>query len=675
VNSRPRSGQPPLRPFRLATVRLRIPATPHWLIGIAVGMAGLIPDVAAAQSTRSTAVTERAVLEAEHTRAEDVSVLLAALKSSEPRLQRIAVRALGRLERSTPEIRTATEAMLRASDPLVRAEAVNALGQMNAPYAFSDLLRSESDASVRGVIYETIGRVRPTPGDAESVLVRGLADIELPVRAGAARGLESLMRRTARSQPPSQAALTALRKAALDPWTTGRAEELHTNALLAMAAAGDRDSATVESALRDASVQVRRVAVQLARRWVDDTSYVVRLQALRYAGTCERFIAATNDANEHVVLAAIDTLGMRRCDNAVLTRLADNGRTWRMKAHAMVSLARVAPDLARPRMPTLSASPVWQARTYAATAARALGDMTTLNRLARDAEPNVAIAAMSTNDDALRALRTTNHAALVMAAVDQLAGDPVRNAPLPAPALSAMLDALDRLTRRRVVTVRDPRVKLLNAIAMGADTARVLALVTPLISDRDPAVASAAAEVATKFSGAKVLPVTTRYQPPPASLPSEAYLRALLGATAELTIRGLGRIQMSLFSESATVAVATFAALADSGKFNGLTFHRIVPNFVVQGASPGANEYDALTSWFMRDELGLTRNSRGTFGISTRGRDTGDGQIYINLIDNFRLDHDYTVFARTMSGLDVIDRIQEGDVIESVRIIRPTRNR
>jgi cyclophilin family peptidyl-prolyl cis-trans isomerase len=238
-----------------------------------------------------------------------------------------------------------------------------------------------------------------------------------------------------------------------------------------------------------------------------------------------------------------------------------------------------------------------------------------------------------------------------------------------------MLDALDRLTRTRIVTVRDPRVKLLRALAKGADTAKVLALVSPLISDRDPAVATAAAEVATALSGTKVQPVTTRYRPPPSSLPSDAFVRALQGATAVLSVRGVGDIEMSLLTDDAAIAVATFAALADSGRFKGLTFHRIVPNFVVQGASPGANEYDALTSWFMRDELGLARNSRGTFGISTRGRDTGDGQIYINLIDNFRLDHDYTVFARTLRGLDVIDRIQEGDVIESVRIIRSSRNR
>ncbi|MEO7363654.1 MAG: peptidylprolyl isomerase, partial [Gemmatimonadaceae bacterium] len=108
----------------------------------------------------------------------------------------------------------------------------------------------------------------------------------------------------------------------------------------------------------------------------------------------------------------------------------------------------------------------------------------------------------------------------------------------------------------------------------------------------------------------------------------------------------------------------------DKGKFNGLTFHRIVANFVIQGGSPGADEYDGITAQFEKDEVGLPSHLRGTLGISTRGHDTGDGQIFVNLIDNFRLDHQYTVFARITSGMDVVDRVQEGDVMETVQIIR-----
>ncbi|HLA91423.1 MAG TPA: peptidylprolyl isomerase, partial [Gemmatimonadaceae bacterium] len=58
----------------------------------------------------------------------------------------------------------------------------------------------------------------------------------------------------------------------------------------------------------------------------------------------------------------------------------------------------------------------------------------------------------------------------------------------------------------------------------------------------------------------------------------------------------------------------------------------------------------------------------GTLGISTRGRDTGDAQIFVNLVDNPRLDHDYTVFGEVISGMAVVDGIFEGDVIARVEV-------
>jgi len=89
---------------------------------------------------------------------------------------------------------------------------------------------------------------------------------------------------------------------------------------------------------------------------------------------------------------------------------------------------------------------------------------------------------------------------------------------------------------------------------------------------------------------------------------------------------------------------------------------------VIQGGSPGANEYISTTPW-MRDEVGLWPHVRGAIGISTRGRDTGDGQIFIDLVDNPRYDHTYTVFAQVLNGMDIVDRILEGDVIETVEIV------
>ena len=131
---------------------------------------------------------------------------------------------------------------------------------------------------------------------------------------------------------------------------------------------------------------------------------------------------------------------------------------------------------------------------------------------------------------------------------------------------------------------------------------------------------------------------------------------------------GGGSFELQLFPDEAPATVARFVSLARRGYYNGLTFHRVATNFVIQGGSPGANEYVGADR-FMRDELGLRSHVRGTLGISTRGRDTGDAQIFVNLIDNFRLDHDYTVFAEVVGGMDVMDDVLEGAVIARIEVV------
>jgi cyclophilin family peptidyl-prolyl cis-trans isomerase len=135
-----------------------------------------------------------------------------------------------------------------------------------------------------------------------------------------------------------------------------------------------------------------------------------------------------------------------------------------------------------------------------------------------------------------------------------------------------------------------------------------------------------------------------------------------------ITMKRGGSFDLRLFPDEAPATIARVAALARKGYYNGLTFHRVVPNFVLQGGSPGANEY-AGDGPFMRDELGLRTHARGTLGISTRGRDTGDAQLFINLVDNPRLDHNFTVFAEITAGMDVVDAILEGDVIDRVDVL------
>ena len=123
-------------------------------------------------------------------------------------------------------------------------------------------------------------------------------------------------------------------------------------------------------------------------------------------------------------------------------------------------------------------------------------------------------------------------------------------------------------------------------------------------------------------------------------------------------------MSMRLYPEFAPTAVARFVAQVNSGEWNGRTFHRVEPGFVVQGGSSAANEYAGAAD-FSRDEFSSLSHVRGTVGISTRGPDTGDGQIFINLVDNSRLDFAYTVIASITGDPASIDDIIEGAVIDS----------
>lgn len=595
---------------------------------------------------------ERAMLEEEDARVEHPGVLLEAAKSADARIQRIAVRAIGRFER--PELANALRPLLASSDVGVRMEAVNAFGQMNAPFDFRSMIESEKDGEVRGVIYETIGRVKDVAPGTEEILVRGLKDSDLAARTGAAKGLESLFR-LHRAMKPSPETLTALRDAIRDNISATLRELV----LLTLNAAGDADAPTVALALEDPEPQVRRLAVIASKQWKDDPSPMVRYESLKLAGTCERAIASMRDPSDHVALLAIDRLG-DGCTGKTLVRVVDSEKDWRRQSHALVSLAKTDPEAARKRLPKLADHPVWQARTYVATAAKILKDERTLSRLSRENHPNVIGAAMSNPRDGIRALDNPDYG-LAHAAAQRLKGWEDGRLAVP-----ALLAALERITREKKATSRDARTEILQRLREFGDI-RIVGALRTLLSDFDPVVAQLAADIVNEKVNAPAEARNKRQTTAP--LPPDAYIRGLIGATAEIKMKEAGAFTIQLVPDQAPVTVATFARLAESGYYSGLTMHRIVPNFVLQGGSPGANEYVGIAD-YMRDELGLLSHLRGTLGISTRGRDTGDGQIFINLADNFRLDHNYTVFARITEGMENVDKIQEGDVIESIEIQR-----
>ena len=630
------------------------------------------------------------MLAAEDTRnpeASAIAPLLHGLRSTEPALVVQAVRGLGRFER--PEFVVHILPLLSSPRPDVRRETVNALGQAlytakreeperpelaRVTAALLNRLRMETDAQTRGVVAETVGRLPHRSAAA-------VAEVEIPLQGvaaapsqqhpaalgGAMRGFDFLIRGNQKLRTAdvlTRERVRAVATLASDPSDADLAVARR-DAWLAVLAAGAADLPLIEDGLDDPDAQVRRLAVAaiaaaqatdaakrpLLLRALADPSFNVRFSAVQAWGRtlqrqdCAPLLRAAEDPNVHVSLVAIDTLGAG-CPAgpspvALLTAFSDAlsqaGRApaavaWHRPAHAFAALSRISREPAIARLALFAEHPIWQVRMYAARGAAALSAAARLERLVADDNDNVREAAVAglkqvRGHDAdaiyIQALSRRDYQ-LVMTAAGALEKSPKRDE-----AIAALRSALARITAEGRDTSIDARTAILARLR--------------------------------EFGAAADVPPRPRRT---AQAPREP-----LPESARMALSGGRVIELALLKDEAPYSVERFAQLARRGYYNGLTFHRVVPNFVLQGGSPGANEYSG-DGPFMRDEVGLRSNRRGTIGTSTRGRDTGDAQIYLNLLDNPRLDHEFTVFADITRGLEVMDGIVEGDVIERIEILR-----
>ncbi|MEQ1878768.1 MAG: peptidylprolyl isomerase [Bdellovibrionia bacterium] len=130
-----------------------------------------------------------------------------------------------------------------------------------------------------------------------------------------------------------------------------------------------------------------------------------------------------------------------------------------------------------------------------------------------------------------------------------------------------------------------------------------------------------------------------------------------------------GDIWIATNPRDAQIHVANFVGYAKAGKYNKLPFHRVVSNFVVQGGDPDKSGWGDA-GWAMRAEINHQPFLRGTVGMPrAQGFDTGGIQIFINHVPTPHLDGQYTVFGQVIMGLDVIDRLERGDLILETQVM------
>jgi cyclophilin family peptidyl-prolyl cis-trans isomerase len=130
-----------------------------------------------------------------------------------------------------------------------------------------------------------------------------------------------------------------------------------------------------------------------------------------------------------------------------------------------------------------------------------------------------------------------------------------------------------------------------------------------------------------------------------------------------------GAIRIRLASREAPLTCLNFLQLAEQGYFNGLIFHRVVPDFVVQGGDPRGDGFGG-PGYDIRDEINRLRYKRGTVGMALAGPDTGGSQFFIALSEQPHLDGGYTVFGQVVAGDEILDRIVPGDRIEGISEVR-----
>jgi cyclophilin family peptidyl-prolyl cis-trans isomerase len=648
---------------------------------------------------------------------EGLAPLLDALTSPDTLLRRVAVRGLGRMQR--PALGKRLVPLLADSVPAVRAEAANAVAQSlrrvpragsaeadsagfptrEAAGVLARALAREADSAVADALAQALGRL-PLPDSAAARTAEAAirARVEPRPGPGAIHGLYTLARARKATGDLAPETIGLLRRAAVEsPDTLVRRLALRT---LATAAAldsatavrgiADRDDESRRMTLRGAGPLAPAIRGELVRRGFADPAVIVRIEAIaaaRLGGAppdCGPILGATRDPSPAVALTAVDSLASGCADSAaadsVLRRLAaapvrrgPPDHRWQLPAHALLALSRLDRAAAAGLLPAAAGAQRWDTRVYAARAAAVLDERGTLYRLARDPDHNVQEAAIvglaataghEADSVYLRALGSRGNQ-VVLAAAEALRGSPDSSAG------PAALAAFERLSAGRTENARDPRVVLLGRIGE-LGSARDSLRLRPYLADYDTTVAAGVAATIATWSGD-----TGRTSPSPLPLPQRPLAETFLRRDLRLRVTmapsgGGGRFVVRLFPSEAPATVARVLRLVRQGFYDGKVFQRVEPNFVVQGGGPDASEYVGDAT-FMRDELTARMHARGTVGISTRGRDTGDGQWFINLVDNPLLDHEFTLFGEIAEGRAAAEAILEGDRIARIEVVEVRR--
>lgn len=422
-----------------------------------------------------------------------------------------------------------------------------------------------------------------------------------------------------------------------------------------------RAAAPLLAALEDASAPLA-VRIQAAR--------AVAQLAPAGAGAVMRRLITSPKVEQNLQLEAITALAQLK-DQAAIDLLIDLiSADWpSVRAAALNALAHTDVDTFISSIATLPPDDHWSVR---AALARTLGDLgreraqAPLTAMLNDSDQRVIPAVL----DALARVGATNAAQVLTARLT--ADDPIVRAAaarglatIKAPNVAGAL--ADAVKRAQSDGLFDARTAALDAL-LALDPVTAKPILTAALTDKDWAVRVHVAEALKKLDANADVAVMR-----PAPAPQVPELNALEPMIAPkyspqaYIDTAKGTIQFELAILDAPRTVANFIALVRKNYFRGVQLHRVVPDFVIQDGDP-RGDGEGGPGYSIRDEINQRPYLRGTVGMALSWADTGGSQFFITHSPQPHLDAKYTVFGQVVSGMDVVDRLQQWDTIDRIRV-------
>jgi cyclophilin family peptidyl-prolyl cis-trans isomerase/HEAT repeat protein len=585
------------------------------------------------------------------------------------------------------------------TDPEVRQMAAFALGLIGHDDAASALIPALSDASlvVQGRAAEALGRLRHQPAAQPigEMMARHLA-------GGALDGLAADDVGYPKSEPAEAVRLGLYALVQLGAYDVlaatlvgpdGRPLSRWWPVAFAFQRLADPRAAPVLVTLLDGEGQITRAfaarglgavkhqpaAARLAAIAASEAEpEAVRVQSIRAVSAIGddrqakvlHGIVTTRTNSRSLQLEAVTALGQLRHVPSVDLFLDLASVPWPpMRAAALVALARTDAETFIGAISGLGADPHWSVR---AALAAALGEVDPgraaprLSDLLADQDQRVVAAALaaaahakapSATDTLIRFL-PNDDPVVRLAAANGLAQ-------VKASGATAALQAAIEASGRDSTYVA--RAAMLGALAALDPQAAAPALRSAL-ADPEWAIRVRAAELLRAQDPAAEVPVIAPAPAPPVpELATSAVIEPPPYTPMAFIDTTEGPFQVELAVIDAPRTVANFIALVRKGFYNGLTWHRVVPDFVVQTGDP-RGDGEGGPGYTIRDEINQRPYLRGTVGMALDWADTGGSQFFITRSPQPHLDARYTVFGQVTSGMDVIDRLSLWDEIRTVRV-------